>query len=221
MTVSASCRCRRSASLARDHARLSRRSSASQQGSALSLRPADREEIVAVMCSACDDRHGDRLRAMIVVLWRGGLPSRRRSSRRTRPRSGAWVAACSESQGWSPPRGRHGRLGLGHLARGCGARRAAGRPAVLRHRRPGPRAPVVERQRARRVSPTRRPGGDPTPLYAAPVASRPRARVAREGVARTASSANSVTPTSARPRSTSKASTPKRSSPSSTPGARR
>src|ERR671923_312768 len=31
------------------------------------------EEIVAVMRQAADDRHGFRLRAMIVALWRGGL----------------------------------------------------------------------------------------------------------------------------------------------------
>jgi site-specific recombinase XerC len=31
------------------------------------------EEIVAVMREAADDRHGRRLRALIVVLWRGGL----------------------------------------------------------------------------------------------------------------------------------------------------
>jgi integrase len=31
------------------------------------------EEIVAVMRHAADDRHGRRLRATIVVLWRGGL----------------------------------------------------------------------------------------------------------------------------------------------------
>jgi integrase len=31
------------------------------------------EEIVAVMRHAPDDRHGSRLRAMIVVLWRAGL----------------------------------------------------------------------------------------------------------------------------------------------------
>jgi site-specific recombinase XerD len=40
------------------------------------LYPADPptvEEIVAVMREASDDRHGDRLRALIVVLWRGGL----------------------------------------------------------------------------------------------------------------------------------------------------
>jgi site-specific recombinase XerD len=40
------------------------------------LYPADPptvEEIVAVMRKGSDDRHGDRLRAVIVVLWRGGL----------------------------------------------------------------------------------------------------------------------------------------------------
>jgi site-specific recombinase XerD len=40
------------------------------------LYPADPptvEEIVAVMREADDDRHGYRLRALIVVLWRGGL----------------------------------------------------------------------------------------------------------------------------------------------------
>jgi site-specific recombinase XerD len=40
------------------------------------LYPADPptvEEIVAVMREASDDRHGYRLRALIVVLWRGGL----------------------------------------------------------------------------------------------------------------------------------------------------
>jgi site-specific recombinase XerD len=31
------------------------------------------EEIIAVMRQVGDDRHGARLRAMIVVLWRGGL----------------------------------------------------------------------------------------------------------------------------------------------------
>jgi integrase len=40
------------------------------------LYPADPptvEEIVAVMRQTRDDRHGSRLRALIVVLWRGGL----------------------------------------------------------------------------------------------------------------------------------------------------
>jgi integrase len=31
------------------------------------------EEIIAVMRKAGDDRHGSRVRALIAVLWRGGL----------------------------------------------------------------------------------------------------------------------------------------------------
>jgi site-specific recombinase XerD len=31
------------------------------------------EEVIAVMCQTGDDRHGFRLRALIVVLWRAGL----------------------------------------------------------------------------------------------------------------------------------------------------
>ena len=40
------------------------------------LYPADPptvEEIIAVMRQTGDDRHGFRLRALIIVLWRGGL----------------------------------------------------------------------------------------------------------------------------------------------------
>ena len=36
------------------------------------------EEIIAVMCEAPDDRHGARLRAMIVALSRGGPLRRQR-----------------------------------------------------------------------------------------------------------------------------------------------
>jgi integrase len=35
--------------------------------------PPTAEEIIAVMRQTGDDRHGFRLRALIVVLWRGGL----------------------------------------------------------------------------------------------------------------------------------------------------
>jgi site-specific recombinase XerD len=35
--------------------------------------PPTMEELVAVMRHAADDRHGWRVRAMIVVLWRAGL----------------------------------------------------------------------------------------------------------------------------------------------------
>src|SRR5215210_983376 len=35
--------------------------------------PPNVEEIIAVMRETGDDRHGFRLRALIIVLWRGGL----------------------------------------------------------------------------------------------------------------------------------------------------
>jgi integrase len=44
-----------------------------QQGHALPADPPTVEEIVAVMRHTADDRHGWRLRAMIIVLWRAGL----------------------------------------------------------------------------------------------------------------------------------------------------
>jgi hypothetical protein len=45
------------------------------------------EEIVAVMRHAPDDRHGWRVRAMIVVLWRAGSAR----ARRARPRPPARI----------------------------------------------------------------------------------------------------------------------------------
>jgi hypothetical protein len=48
------------------------------------LYPADPptvEEIVAVIREASGDRHGDRLRALIVVLWRGGRAPQPASAR--------------------------------------------------------------------------------------------------------------------------------------------
>lgn len=43
------------------------------RGCATRLTPPTVEEIIAVMRYAGDNRHGWRLRALIVVLWRGGL----------------------------------------------------------------------------------------------------------------------------------------------------
>ena len=51
---------------------------AAKQGAALPRRSAEGEEIIAVMRVAGDDAHGQRLRGLIVVLWRAGLRSRRR-----------------------------------------------------------------------------------------------------------------------------------------------
>jgi integrase len=57
------------------------------------------EEIVAVMRHAADDRHGWRLRAMIVVLWRAGLRVQEAlalAERDLDPRTGP-----TSSPGWS------------------------------------------------------------------------------------------------------------------------
>jgi hypothetical protein len=60
------------------------------------------EEIIAIMRHAGPSAHGDRVRGLIVVLWRAGLRI-----------AEALGAACAERQGRQAARGRHGRLGLG------------------------------------------------------------------------------------------------------------
>jgi integrase len=135
------------------------------------LYPADPptvEEIVAVMRQTGDDRHGFRLRALIVVLWRGGL------------RVQAALALCERDL--DPRRGsllvRNGK---------GGRRREIGmdtwgweqlqRWLAVRVELPlGPLfciidgatggAAMVERGRARRVPAARRPGGRSAPLRA-------------------------------------------------------
>src|SRR5215213_10286258 len=53
------------------------------------------DEIVGVMRHTPDDRHGWRVRAMIVVLWRAGCASRSARARRTRPQPPARIDAGS------------------------------------------------------------------------------------------------------------------------------
>ena len=65
--------CRRSSPVAGDAARSSLRKAAAKQGPALSGRPTDVEEIITVMRCAGDRIDGDRLRGLIVILWRSGL----------------------------------------------------------------------------------------------------------------------------------------------------
>jgi integrase len=74
------------------------------------------EEIVAVMHHAPDDRHGWRVRAMIVVLWRcrASHPGGARAGR-ARSRPPARIAAGPQRQGRAPTRGRHGRVGVEQL----------------------------------------------------------------------------------------------------------
>jgi len=61
------------------------------------------DEIVAVMRHTCGDRHGWRVRAMIVVLWRAARASRKRSrSQSTTSTTGAdrsWSAAARAADG--------------------------------------------------------------------------------------------------------------------------
>ena len=126
------------------------------------------EEIIAVMRQTADDRHGFRLCALIVVLWRGGLRVQEALALGERDLDPARVAAGAQRQGRPAPRDRHGRLGLGAastVARRTG--RVADRAVVLRHRRADPRAAVVKRERARRVSPARRPSRCSAPFRAA------------------------------------------------------
>ena len=59
--------------VARDHARLPCRSSPAKEGLRYPADPPKVEEIVAVMRKAGDNAHGQRLRGLIVVLWRAGL----------------------------------------------------------------------------------------------------------------------------------------------------
>jgi integrase len=103
------------------------------------------EEITAVMRDAGDAVHGRRLRGLIVVLWRAGLriceglalTEADLDSRRG-------IAAGAPRQGRPPPRGRHGRLGVGAArAVARGARRAARRTAVLRGQRSDPWTAMV------------------------------------------------------------------------------
>jgi integrase len=69
------------------------------------------------MRRADDGVHGRRLRALIVVLWRAGLRIHEAlalTEADLDARRG--IAAGAAWQGRPPPRGRHGRLGLGQLA---------------------------------------------------------------------------------------------------------
>jgi len=67
------------------------------------LYPADPftvEEIIAVMRQAADDRHGARLLALIVVLWRSGLRVQEPLSLDERDLDARRVAAGAQWQTW-------------------------------------------------------------------------------------------------------------------------
>ena len=66
-------RCRRAAPIARDHAGYHAGRAPRNKGQVYPADPPTVEEIIALMRQTTDDRHGARLRALIVVLWRAGL----------------------------------------------------------------------------------------------------------------------------------------------------
>lgn len=65
--------CRRSSSIAGNDSGRSRRAPAAQQGPSTPADPPTIEEIVAVIRHAGNGLHGDRLRGLVIVLWRAGL----------------------------------------------------------------------------------------------------------------------------------------------------
>jgi hypothetical protein len=141
------------------------------------------EEIVAVMRHAPDDRHGSRLRAMIVVLWRAGLriqealalaehdlDYRRGSVLVRNGKGGRRREVGIDEWGWE-------QLRPWLDAR---AELPVGRP-VLHYRRPDPRAAVVGFRGPLGVPPARRPRRGQAPLCAPPAASRACARACARG----------------------------------------
>jgi hypothetical protein len=65
------------------------------------------EQIVVAMPETREDRHGYRLRALIVVLWRGGLRvAEALALGETRPRPAARLTVGAQRQGPPPPRDR-------------------------------------------------------------------------------------------------------------------
>ena len=181
------------------------------------------EEIVAVMHQVGDDRHGARLRAVIVVLWRGGLRIQEAlalSERDLDPHRGSILVR----------RGKGGRRrevgmdewGFEQLRPWMAERERLPVGPLLcvidgpTHGRPWSAAGVrVEfRNLAARAGVRRR---------FAPISSVTRMRLSWPGrVCRSTSSSDSWgTPTSAGPASTCRASTPRRSSRPSTRGERR
>jgi len=114
------------------------------------------DEIVAVMRHTGGDRHGWRLRALVVVLWRAALrlhealalaehdlDQRRGSLLVRRGKGGRRREVGMDQWGWE------------QLRPWLANRRAAGRTAVLHHRRTHPRPGLVGRGGAHRVPPHR------------------------------------------------------------------
>jgi integrase len=132
------------------------------------------DEIVAVLRHSPDNRHGWRIRAMIVVLWRAG------------PRVQEALALAEhdihQRRGSLPVRrgkgGRRREVGMDEwawellrpLAHGAGG--AAARAAVLHHRRRDTRAGTVGQRRTRALTRT-------TPMTSGSAARRSRSSLAK------------------------------------------
>ena len=135
------------------------------------------EEIVTVMRHAGDSVHGRRLRGLIVVLWRAGLRSARRSPspRPTWTRvavrcwCGAARAAGAARSAWTTGPGSGSRPGSRPGSSCRSGRCSASSPAP-------PRAALGGRRRPHRAAPRRAPGRRAATLRPAPTASRARRR---------------------------------------------
>jgi hypothetical protein len=154
------------------------------------------EEIVSVMRQAAAGRHGSRLRALIVVLWRGGLRVQEAlalGERDLDAQRGSLLVRNGKG-------GRRREIGMDRLGLGAagavawGARRTPGGAAVLHHRWPDSRAALVKRGCPLPAPPARSRGRSPTAICATPTPPRPRRRI---GPRRRAAQRH---PTAARPR---------------------
>jgi hypothetical protein len=184
--VRAAARCRRPPSLTRHAAGLPCRPAAAQQGDPLPRRPTNRRGDRRRHAR----RRRRRARATVARADRRALarrPAHPRDARahRGRPRRAPRIATRPPRQGRPPPRGRHGRLGLGTArAVAAGARPTACRTAVLRRHRAHARSPLGRpppRARSCAASPARPACGDASrrTSCAARTRSRWRARACR------------------------------------------
>ena len=118
------------------------------------------EEIVAVMRTAGDGAHGQRLRGLIVVLWRAGLRIQEALAlgevdldpAAARFWFGAARAAAAARSAWTTGAGNN-------CSRGSQPARAPRRAAVLHHQRADARTALVDRRRAQRARAGRRRAG--------------------------------------------------------------
>jgi hypothetical protein len=140
------------------------------------------EEIVAVMRHAPDDRHGWRVRAMIVVLWRAGLRIQEALALAEHDldvRRGSVLVRSGKG-------GRRREVGMDdwgweQVGPWLTARAELGRAAVLHHRWPHAWTAVVGRSRPLRIPSAGRRGRDQAQVRAASAAPRARARARARG----------------------------------------